>query len=818
MTTLADPTPSADSPPTSVPRLAPGVELLGEMAGSGYEAAPSLVRRADGQTLQLTELLYRVLEQIDGERDVPAVAASLSHAIGKTADPDDVTYLIEKKLRPLGVLAGEDGEAPIAPKANPLLALKPRVAVSNPAMTRRITAPFAHLFSPWVVVPMLLGFFAVTGWVLFRRGLGAAAHQAFYQPGLLLAIFALTVVSAGVHEFGHAAACRYGGATPGTMGFGLYIVFPAFYTDVTDSYRLDRRRRLWVDLGGLYFNAILCVLSVGMWAVTGWDALLLLVGTQVLQMLRQLTPVIRADGYHILADLTGVPDLFAHLKPTVASVWPGNWGKRDNLALKRWARVVVIVWVLLIVPSLVFALASGAVALPRLVATAWDSLGTQSHALTAAAKDRQVGSVVLSALKMLALALPVAGTILMLGRVVYRTVRGQWAKGADDPRRRVLTVLAVGAIVLLLGWFWWPRNQYQPISGNERGTVLDLAGAVRAASVGAPVPFAGQSTAQSGGRVPALLLVPQDASRPALVVLRSADGGPAKVLTVPRQPGAAPDANPWPFPFPRPADAQPGNARALSINTADGTAVYDVAYSTVWVTGQDVHVRNDAIALADCTRCTSVAVAFQAVFVVGQSDVVAPVNTSQSLNYHCVQCRTTAVAVQLVVSLTELPDAATKTRLDTVLQQLDQLTADLPHLGDAEIYARLKGIEADILSTLAAAGPQLPTAGVPSTNPGAATPSAAPSPAGARAEPSADPAQGTTDAGTSTSTTGTGSTATSDSRAGSGSTAGTGTGSTAGTGGSADASATPTPSAAGTSQTNTSDTTAVQPSPASTTG
>ena len=163
------------------------------------------------------------------------------------------------------------------------------------------------------------------------EGAGIRCPPGLLPAGFLLLIFGLTVVSAGVHEFGHAAACRYGGATPGTMGFGLYIVFPAFYTDVTDSYRLDRRHRIWVDLGGLYFNAILCVVSVALWWATGWDALLLLVGTQVLQMLRQLTPVIRADGYHILADLTGVPDLFAHLKPTVASIWPGNWGKQDAL-------------------------------------------------------------------------------------------------------------------------------------------------------------------------------------------------------------------------------------------------------------------------------------------------------------------------------------------------------------------------------------------------------------------------------------------------------------------------------------------------------
>ena len=87
------------------------------------------------------------------------------------------------------------------------------------------------------------------------KGLAAATRDAFYEPGLLLLVFALTVLSAGFHEFGHAAACRYGGATPGAMGAGLYLVWPAFYTDVTDCYRLGRAGRVRVDLGGLYFNA-----------------------------------------------------------------------------------------------------------------------------------------------------------------------------------------------------------------------------------------------------------------------------------------------------------------------------------------------------------------------------------------------------------------------------------------------------------------------------------------------------------------------------------------------------------------------------------
>ena len=80
-------------------------------------------------------------------------------------------------------------------------------------------------------------------------------------------------------------------------------MWPAFYTDVTDSYRLGRGGRLRTDLGGLYFNAIVAVAIFGVWCATGWDALLLILATQLLQMVRQLLPMVRFDGYHVLADL-----------------------------------------------------------------------------------------------------------------------------------------------------------------------------------------------------------------------------------------------------------------------------------------------------------------------------------------------------------------------------------------------------------------------------------------------------------------------------------------------------------------------------------
>ncbi|HEV8116041.1 MAG TPA: hypothetical protein VGP53_07370, partial [Acidimicrobiales bacterium] len=273
---------------TRAPARAPGVELLGELSGSGYNDAPSLVRRGDGQTLQVTRLLYQLLDLVNGERSVTGLAEELGQRCGKEVAPDDVVYLLEHKLAPLGLLAGADGSAPPLKKSTPLLGLKLKVVVSDPAVTRRVTGPFAWLFRRWVVVPVLAAFAVTCWWVLWEKGLAAGARQAFDSPGLLLAVFALTVASAGWHEFGHAAACRARGATPGAMGAGLYLVWPAFYTDVDDSYRLSRWGRLVVDLGGLYFNALVAVAVTGAWLVTRIDALLLVVASQLLLMLRQL--------------------------------------------------------------------------------------------------------------------------------------------------------------------------------------------------------------------------------------------------------------------------------------------------------------------------------------------------------------------------------------------------------------------------------------------------------------------------------------------------------------------------------------------------
>src|SRR4029453_17096706 len=77
-----------------VPFRADGVELIGETKGSGYREPPSLVRRADGQAIQLTRLLYLVLEAVDGQRTLGQIAERASARFGKLVSEDNVRTLV----------------------------------------------------------------------------------------------------------------------------------------------------------------------------------------------------------------------------------------------------------------------------------------------------------------------------------------------------------------------------------------------------------------------------------------------------------------------------------------------------------------------------------------------------------------------------------------------------------------------------------------------------------------------------------------------------------------------------------------------------
>jgi hypothetical protein len=121
------------------------------------------------------------------------------------------------------------------------------------------------------MVGVVAGVAAVDIWLFLFHGVTAGARNFVYRPLGPLLVAALLVVAGAFHELGHGTACRYGGGRPGRIGLGVYLVWPVFYRDATDSYRLDRRERLRTDLGGIYLDLVFVLVSGCVCLVAGDD-------------------------------------------------------------------------------------------------------------------------------------------------------------------------------------------------------------------------------------------------------------------------------------------------------------------------------------------------------------------------------------------------------------------------------------------------------------------------------------------------------------------------------------------------------------------
>src|SRR5438270_7392398 len=201
-------TPSPSKPSTNgaeglAPRLAEGIELMGEYKDSGFKQAPYLARRADGQVLQLPRLLYAVAENTDGRRDYGQIAQVVSQEIGKGVSAENVRYLADAKLRPLGVLAAPDGTSPKLQRANPVLGLTFKTSVIPAGVVNAVTTIFRPFFWPLVVAVVLLGFIGLDAWLFFSHGVAQGIRSLLNEPVFFLLVFLLVVVSAALHECGH---------------------------------------------------------------------------------------------------------------------------------------------------------------------------------------------------------------------------------------------------------------------------------------------------------------------------------------------------------------------------------------------------------------------------------------------------------------------------------------------------------------------------------------------------------------------------------------------------------------------------------------
>jgi len=205
------------------------------------------------------------------------------------------------------------------------------------------------MFTPGFVIFCIVVFIAaaycVAGdWAQMKRD-----TEAFYtfqgKTAYDIWIFWILLFGMGaIHELGHGLTCKHFGGDVHQMGFLLIYFTPAFFTDTTDIMLFDRiSRRQWVLFAGIWIEMVLCSLSAIFWRFTAAGSLpndlaykmMLLSGIQSAFM--NLNPLIKADGYYLLAEYLRVDNLreesFAFLR-----AWFRKYLLREDIDLPQATR------------------------------------------------------------------------------------------------------------------------------------------------------------------------------------------------------------------------------------------------------------------------------------------------------------------------------------------------------------------------------------------------------------------------------------------------------------------------------------------------
>ena len=179
----------------------------------------------------------------------------------------------------------------------------------------------SFIYTGWFTALTLVAFAFTTGLTISHWpeiGRDTLQFYTFTQKTWadIAVLYGLGIFVVAAHEFAHAHACKhYGGRVP-AMGFSLIYLTPAFYTDTTEGMvKGSRYQRLVISLAGIWVELMICSIATPIWWGTApytlvhEGAYFLMLLTGLTSLLINWNPLMKLDGYHMMCEMLGIPDL-----------------------------------------------------------------------------------------------------------------------------------------------------------------------------------------------------------------------------------------------------------------------------------------------------------------------------------------------------------------------------------------------------------------------------------------------------------------------------------------------------------------------------
>ena len=292
-------------------------------------AAWAFVGRLDGR-VTVDALWHALIEEwgdeAPGQDDIVALVGQLHQADLLQADmAPDVEELFERQRR--------QARRELLGLVNPLAF---RVPLFDPApLVERLAPVFGGLFRralllPWLALVLTAAVLAGQDWGEITAQTAQRLPEARYW---LLAWLVYPVLKA-LHELGHALALRRFGGRTHEMGITLLLLMPVPWVDASAAHLLsDKWQRMAVSAAGILVETTLAALALLLWRqvspglVSDLAFVTFAIGGAS-TVLFNANPLLRFDGYHLLADWLEIPNLAAR-----SARWWAEWAQRHLLRL-----------------------------------------------------------------------------------------------------------------------------------------------------------------------------------------------------------------------------------------------------------------------------------------------------------------------------------------------------------------------------------------------------------------------------------------------------------------------------------------------------
>ena len=286
---------------------------------------------------QIDSKVFYIAKALDGKRSVSKICDYISEHYHEAIDEQLANNIIECFFKRRGLLIGYEE------KSENNQALK-HVWFKIPLLNSKLISKFSFLSLLFNKSVMLLTLPLII--ITFIISINSPYFTTFNIAAKDITYFVLVVIMSTLfHELGHATAVIHFNLKPGDIGFGFYLIYPVCYSDVSEIWKLKRKQRVIVDLGGLYLEFLYLSIVIIVGIIMKKPALTTAATVTIIFSLINLNPFLKMDGYWALSSILGVSNLHSAVKNSVfktSNTFINDTSNKTKFALKVYSYSCII--------------------------------------------------------------------------------------------------------------------------------------------------------------------------------------------------------------------------------------------------------------------------------------------------------------------------------------------------------------------------------------------------------------------------------------------------------------------------------------------